>query len=355
MRRVYLNDIHNKCAPTGSVSILCGTTSGCEPLFMPFYMRRKKINPNEEGVRVDFTDQNGDTWQEFPVLHPKFKNWINYKSMFGDIIEENWTPDMLKEVFEQSPWYNSTANDIDWKKRLELQAVLQKYTTNAISSTLNLREDVTLEEVKGIYEAGYDLGLKGVTIYVEGSRSGVLVSNTEKKDEFSQHDAPKRPDGLDCDIHHVTAKGNKWTVVIGKLDNKPYEVFVLEGTIAKRHTVGTLSKKDSGIYNLTVSDNESVTIHPNITEGMTDEEKVITRLLSTALRHGAKPQFVFEQLEKGDGTIISFTKALARTLKKYIGEKELLNRAKCQECGSSNLKFEEGCMSCMDCGSSKCG
>lgn len=352
-------------APTGSTSIMaklidnCNSSSGCEPLFMPFYMRRKKVNPSDEDSRVDFVDQNGDSWQEYPVLMGGFKDWI--QTNYIDIIDNDITDvsklskERLNELYQESPYYKATANDIDWRKRLEIQSVLQKYTTNAISSTLNLREDISLEEVKDIYEAGYDLNLKGVTIYVEGSRSGVLVDSSKKdKDEFIQLDAPKRPDYLECDIHHLTAKGNKWTVLIGLFDDKPYEVFALEGTIAGNYNKGTLSKKASGKYNLNISNDEDVTIHPNITEGMTDEEKVITRLLSTALRHGAKPQFLFEQLEKGDGTIISFTKALARTIKKYISEDDLVERAKCSDCKSTDLRFEEGCLKCNNCGSSKC-
>lgn len=342
-------------APTGTVSLMTQTTSGLEPLFQPFYIRRKKVNPNDKDVRVDFTDQNGDTWQEFPVLHPKFKEWcVGYVGLHGGYSIEDYKQEELQKLFEQSPWYKSTANDIDWIERVEIQAIIQKYTSHSISSTINLPNDVTKEEVTKIYLESHKKGLKGVTIYRDGCRTGVLVAETNKT-TFDYNDSIKRPKQLDCDIHHLTAKGKKWTILIGLLDDKPYEVFGLLGTVAGNYSNGTLTKVKGGEYTLSVSKDETVSLYTNITEDMSDEEAVITRMISSSLRHGMKPLHVMEQLDKGDGSIVSFTKAISRTLKKYIDETELLDRASCQDCGSTNLRMEEGCVKCNDCGSSKCG
>ena len=337
-------------APTGTVSLMCQTTSGLEPLFMPFYMRRKKVNPNDKDVRVDFTDQNGDNWQEFPILHPKFKDWMNKTWDYNEVMGNQTTKENLQLAFEKSPWYGSTANDIDWVERVKIQGIIQQYTSHSISSTINLPNDVTQEEVSKIYLASYDEGLKGVTIYRDGCRSGVLVSDTEKKESFTRHDAPKRPDVLDADSHIVTVRGDKFNILVGLFEGHPYEVFAFNGKNFNKGS-GKLIKEKAGKYSY-----ESDTVHSlDIANGMTDEQAALTRLISTSLRHGADIQYVVEQLQKTDGDITSFSKAIARTLKKYIAEEALLNRAKCQDCDSTNLRMEEGCVKCNDCGSSKCG
>ena len=345
-------------APTGTVSIMTQTTSGIEPLFMPYYMRRKKINPNDVTARVDFVDQNGDKWQEFPILHPKFKEWI-FRS-------QNWNPnepeyvdslskEELQDLFEKSPWYGSTANDIDWVKRVEIQGIIQKYITHSISSTINLPENVKEEEVSKIYMESWKKGLKGITVYRDGSRSGVLVStDTKKKEEFEYHDAPKRPSELACDIHHPTIKNTKYTVIVGLLDNKPYEVFAIPFEVVKGYKNGFLSKSKSGVYNLIASLDEKSTIHTDVTGNMSDTEAALTRLISTSLRHGADIKFIVEQLNKTHGDLFSFSKVIARVLKKYIPD-GAKSTVKCQDCGSENVIFQEGCMTCQDCGSSKCG
>lgn len=344
-------------APTGSVSILTQTTSGLEPLFSWGYMRRKKVNPGDKTSRIDFTDQNGDSWMEYPVLHPKFKMWLDVHVSLGGFYNiESLTRDELEEHFKNSPWYGSTANDIDWNKRVEIQSIIQKYTTHSISTTLNLPNDVSLEEVSDIYMKSWEMNLKGQTIYRDGSRSGVLVNLDSDKPvtTFEQHDAPKRPVDLNCNIHHVKSKGQDYTVVVGLLDNKPYEVFIVPMKIAADHESGMLSKKKSGVYNLVYSFDEEIMILRDLTENMTDEQEAITRLISTSLRHGADIKFVVEQLQKTEGDLNSFVRVIARILKKYIpeGEKSTL---KCHDCGGSNVVFQEGCAVCMDCGSSKCG
>ena len=342
-------------APTGSVSILTQTSSGVEPLFMPYYMRRKKINPNEVGVRVDFTDQNGDKWQEFAVLHPKFKDWMmswDISTYVGMKNFEDLNQNDLKTLFEVSPWYQSTANDIDWKKRVEIQAILQKYTTNAISSTINLPSTVTYEEVSNIYMHGWKAGLKGQTVYVDGSRSGVLVSTDTKpqNSSFEYKDAIKRPKELDGEMFITVANGQKYKVIIGSIDSKPYEVFAsLYVEEDGKPRKGKIIKEKKNLYNF-YSSGEVL----YVTADMTDEEAIITRLASMSLRHGANIKFLVEQLNKSNGNITSFGKAVARILKKYIPEGEA-STLKCEDCGSTNVVFEEGCSKCKSCGKSACG
>ena len=338
-------------APTGTVSLLAQTTSGIEPLYQGYYMRRKKVNPNDEDVRVDFTDDNGDTWQEFAVVHPKFREWMIANDSFtgySDALADNAiSNDYLEDCFNSSPWYKSTANDIDWIKRVEIQATIQKYITHSISSTINLPEDVSEAAVSDIYLESWKRGVKGITVYRDGSRTGVLVSNSPKEEKFDYNDAPKRPKDLPAEAHVTTVKGNKFSVIIGLLDNKPYEVFIeSKDSLSGK---GSIKKKSKAVY-LFEQDGTSI----DISSEMTDEEAAITRLVSTSLRHGADIKFIVEQLLKSDGDLFSFTKGLARVLKKYIpdGAKATVT---CNDCGSSNVIFEEGCHKCLSCGSSKCG
>lgn len=327
--------------------MLSQTTSGLEPLFSAFYTRRRKVNPNDPDARVDFVDQNGDKWMEYPVLHEQFKRWIEIQT--NKPFDINTPVEQVQEYFEKSPWYGSTANDIDWIKRVEIQAIIQKYTSHSISSTINLPESVTQEEVSKIYIESYNQGLKGVTIYRDGSRTGVLVTNTEKNDKFVTHDAPKRPKELPAESHVVSVRGQKFNVLVGLMDERPYEVFGFGQEHFKKGE-GVLIKEKKGKYTY-----QSDTVHSlDIANGMTDEQAAITRLISTSLRHGADIQYVVEQLQKTDGDITSFSKAIARVLKKYIKDEDMLARAKCEDCGSTNLRMEEGCVRCNDCGSSAC-
>ena len=338
-------------APTGSVSILTQTTSGLEPLFMAFYMRRKKINPSDKDARVDFIDQNGDSWQEFPVLHPKFKDWII--SLYPEADENNITKERLQELFEMSPWFGCTANNIRWEQRIAIQSVIQKYTTNAISSTINLPNNVNKETVENIYRFAWKAGLKGVTIYRDGCRSGVLVSNTAKKSSFDYTDAVKRPKEINGNLHVVSVKGVKYGVIIGLMDDRPYELFAFNlPEEIKDSCNGKIVKVKKGHYNFECEDGTL----KNLQEAaVKSDELVLTRLISGMLRHGAKPQFVMEQIDKCDLEVVSFGKAVARTLKKYVKDEDMIARNSCKDCGSKNVKMQEGCLTCLDCGSSKCG
>jgi ribonucleoside-diphosphate reductase alpha chain len=343
-RNVSLSTI----APTGSLSIIAkaikysNLSSGMEPTFMPYYMRRKKINPNDEGVRVDFTDVNGDTWQEYPIVMGAFKDWLE---MIQSIPVEDLSSEQMQGLFEQSPWFGSTANDIDWTKRVEVQALLQKYITHSISSTVNLPKDVAKSEVGKIYMEAWKQGLKGITVYRDGSRSGVLVKNDNT---FEQKDAIKRPKELKAETHTTICRGEQYTIIVGLLEGKPYEVFV-DNSVNKYATEGRIFKQARGKY---IFKNGGPPI--DILNFMNAEEEAITRLVSASLRHGADIKFIVEQLQKTGGDMFSFTKGVARVLKKYIPD-GALSTVHCLECGSENVIFQEGCQMCKDCGSSKCG
>jgi ribonucleoside-diphosphate reductase alpha chain len=327
-----------------------GSTSGIEPLFKVYYIRRKKINPNDKDTRVDYIDALGDKWQEFKVFHEGFKMWyeINYPEGFK---LESLPKEQLDILISQSPYAGCTAEEIDWKGRIQMQAVIQKYITHSISSTINLPTTATTDEVSAIYFAAWRQGLKGITIYREGSRSGVLVSEPTKKQEILEyHDAPKRPKELEADFHTVRAKGESYCIIIGLLNSKPYEVFAFNAA-GLESTKGKVIKVAKGRYKY---ESEDFTLGNLQKMALHTDEMVLTRLISGMMRHGVNPKFIIEQIDKCPLEIVSFGKALARVIKKYIPEKELNERAKCTSCGSTNVRYEEGCAKCLDCGGSKC-
>lgn len=356
-------------APTGSVSILTQTTSGLEPVFSVFpYLRRKKINPQDIGARVDFTDESGDQWQEFSVTHKGLMDYIRINGLSDEITNLCDVKHKTKEEEEalvklvvtfinknKNPYTKSSANDINWINRIEIQSIIQKYTTHSISSTINLPEDVSKEEVAEIYIKSWEKNLKGVTIYRDGCRTGVLVSSKDSNDgtEIIETNAPKRPTLIDCEIFHPKVKGVAHTVIIGLLKGKVYEVFAMDSEIGKGHSEGTTEKVKSGHYRLI--DRSGETIHENIGDGMTDNEEMFTRALSGALRHGMHVKYAVEMCNNGKGDITSFTKVIARTLKKFIKDGEKSTKT-CDICGKKDaMIYEEGCKKCKFCGDSKCG
>lgn len=333
-------------APTGSVSILTRTTSGIEPLFMVGYTRRKKINPSDKNAKVDFTDQSGDSWSEFTVYHPTVKKWM----------EITGQTDVAK-----SPWHGCCAEDIHWEDRVKMQAAAQKHVCHAISSTINLPESATKAKVADIYQAAFESGLKGITVYRKGCRSGVLVETktepNKRSDKIVKTVAPKRPQKLRGEMHHFVVKGHRYFVAVGLIDGDPYEIFSGsnhdsegEAVIPKTAVAGSIIKHERGKYSLKTEQGE----YP-IAGGHSDPNvDALTRMISTSLRHGADIAFVVHQLEKTKGDMQSFGKVLARTLKKYIKDGTRVSGETCPECKGYNVVRENGCKICKDCGATTC-
>lgn len=311
--------------PSGTLSILAGITSGIEPVYRLEYTRRRKVEKGSPNVV--YTDKQGDEWEEYTVYHPLY--------------EQYGKPEIYK---------GCTSHDIDPMKRVELQAVIQKHIDHSISSTINLPNNVTKDEISRIYMYAWEQGCKGITIYRDGCRDGVLIEKKDKEVEFKQHDAPKRPKELICKTHKVTALGIQYTVIVGFYKEVPYEVFtILYSPLFDKDMTYTLVKEKSGSYYINNGEDKVL-----LTESLTDEQKAITRLVSTSLRHGADIKFIVEQLNKTEGDLTSFNKAIARTLKTYIANGVQLKNSKCTVCGNG-MVMENGCEICHSCGASKCG
>ena len=346
-------------APEGSVSVLTQTTSGIEPVYMLSYKRRKKLTENDKEQTPDFVDAVGDKWIEFDVLHHGLKNWMDVSG--SDDVEE-------------SPYYNATAPEIDWVSKVKLQAAAQKWICHAISNTTNVPREIDVDTVKEIYIEGWKSGCKGVTVYRDGSRDGVLISNgsdngngkkKKKNGKIISRSAPKRPEELECEIHQATIKGEKWTILVGLLHKRPYEIMgglaeFIE--IPKKYSTGIIRKRPrktrDSIYDLIFGeDGNEVTIKDIVSVFDNPNHSSFTRTLSLALRHGAPIQYIVEQLQKDrDADLFSFSKVIARCLKKYIKDGTRPGKRNCENCGAENsLIYQEGCVMCKSCGHGKCG
>lgn len=332
-------------APAGSVSLVAGprpyfqTTSGIEPLFTDApYTRRKKINDGDTESRIDFVDQNGDRWQHFEVFHPKIRMWMDVTG------ETDWA---------KSPYHGCCANDLDWTQRVKLQAAAQLHLDHGISSTVNVPKEVSQDEVAEIYLTAWEAGCKGITVYRDGCRDGVLVQGASPPEKVNKTKAPKRPKDLPCDIHVSRVKGVDYTVLVGLFGGEPYEVIAGPYKDIKtrcQHGKGALTKVGRGHYRLVSGEEvlcESVTAHCD------DDQEALTRMVSTSLRHGADISFVVTQLSKVRGHIMGFAKCLARVLKKYVKDGTIISGEQCEACGGK-LLFAEGCSNCPGCGWSKC-
>ena len=339
-------------APCGSVSMLTQTTSGIEPAFMLKYKRRKKVNPNDPSATVDFVDDLGDKWQEFTVYHHGFKGWMDTSG---------------KEKISDSPYHLATANEIDWESAVDVQAAAQRWVCHAISKTINLPNDVSVDDVKKVYWRGWKQGLKGVTVYRDGSRSGVLVSTDSKNSDssFDTVNAPKRPENLQCEIHRAQVKGEAWTILVGMMDGKPYEVLGGKSEfieIPSSYDSGKITKRSRKTmpskYDLHFGENGSEVVVKDIVKVFDNPDYAgFTRVISLALRHGAPIQYIVEQLQKDrDAHLFSFARVVARVLKKYIDDGTVPGGSKtCPECSAEDsLIYQEGCVTCTSCGYSKC-
>jgi len=363
------NIANTTTAPAGSVSVLTQTTSGIEPAFMLHYMRRKKINPNDETATVDFIDDSGDKWTEFVVYHHKFKEWI--KTIQNVWKSEDRLNDERNQVLvEMSPYNCSTSSEINWVNKVKMQAAAQKWVCHAISNTTNLPADADIETVKKVYMAGWKSGCKGVTVYRDGCRSGVLVDKntvTKTKGEllFEDNSAPRRSEVLDCEIHQANIKGEAWTILIGLMNGRPYEVIGGRSEyveIPRKYKYGKIRRRPrksvDSKYDLSVGKNgDEFIIKDIITVFDNPNHSSFTRTISLALRHGAPIQYVVEQLQKDkDADLFCFSKVIARCLKKHIKDGTIGGDKDCIKCGAQDgLVYQEGCITCKSCGHAKCG
>ena len=327
-------------APAGSMSLIAqsfdsfGTSSGIEPVFQLEYRRRKKINPSDTYAKVDFTDANGDSWHEFTVFHPTVIKWMNVSNQTDT---------------KKSPWYKACANDIDWVNRVKLQAAAQKHIDHAISSTINLPSDVTEEKVAEIYETAWKTGLKGITVYRDGCRDGVLINKDATHVNTTSEERPKE---IICDVHHVSVKGKEYFVLVGLINGVPYEVFAgRNGFLKKKIKHGKVVKVKKGLYKAIFEDGTELV---PISAASDESEESITRLTSAALRSGCDMHYIVDQLEKINGDMYGFTRSISRALKKYIPDGTKVAGAICPECHAESIIREEGCKKCASCGYSKC-
>ncbi len=359
-------------APTGSTSIMTQTTSGIEPVFMPVYKRRRKVNPNDKDVRIDFVDEVGDSWEEYIVFHHKFRTWMEVN---GIDTSKKYSNEELDELIEQSPYYRATSNDVDWLKKVKMQGAVQKWVDHSISVTINVPNDVTEELVNQLYMTAWEEGCKGVTVYRDGSRSGVLVSKDEKKQEGAASSAgtitpfpTKRPQVLNADVLRFQNNKDKWIAFVGTIDDRPYEIFtgladdedgillprwVNEGYIIK-------DREDNGDsrYDFQYVDKRGYkTTIEGLSYRFSPEFWNYAKLISGTLRHGMEIEKVVDlinSLQLNDESINTWKNGVARALKKFIPDGTDA-KGKCTECHSTNIMYSEGCLTCKDCGSSKCG
>lgn len=359
-------------APTGSTSILSQTTSGIEPVFMPVYKRRRKVNPNDKDVRVDFIDEVGDSWEEYVIFHHKFKMWMDIN---GYDTTQNYSQEEINELIEKSPYYKATSNDVDWLSKVEMQGAIQKWVDHSISVTINVPNDVSEELVGQLYMKAWEVGCKGVTVYRDGSRSGVLISNDKKeeKKETVEENATsfptKRPQILACDIVRFQNNKEKWIAFIGKIDDRPYEIFTgladdEDGILLPRWVndgfiIKNRDEKGNSRYDFQYVNQRG---YKTTIEGLSYRFDPVfwnyAKLISGTLRHGMKIENVVDlinSLQLDNESINTWKNGVARALKRFVPDGTEANGQKCTNCNSTNLMYQEGCLTCKDCGSSKCG
>ena len=346
-------------APTGTLSMLAQTSSGIEPVFMTHYKRRRKLNEQDRDAKVDFIDDSGDKWQEFTVYHHNLKTWM-------DVTGET---DITK-----SPYAGSTAPEINWNKRVEMQAVVQKYVTHSISSTINLPNDVSLDEVSNIYLESWKQGTKGITVYRDGSRAGVLVSADDKgkadvleNSEFRETKAPSRPKRLDAKVVRFQNNKEKWIAVVGLLNGRPYEIFTgktedvfsVPSWVEYGWIIKNKREDGSSQYDFQYEDKEGYKVTMGgLSRSFDKEFWNYAKLISGVLRHGMPLHYVVDLIGKMnlyDQNINTWKSGVVRALKTFIADGTKVSDHTCGECGDEGLVYEEGCLKCVSCGYSKCG
>ncbi len=356
-------------APTGTVSLMTRTTSGIEPVFMPVYKRRRKVNPSDVNARIDYTDETGDSFEEYIVYHPKFMEWMRIN---GIEVKQDYTQEEIDNLVRQSPYYKATANDVDWLEKVRMQGRVQKWVDHSISVTINLPSDVSEELVAELYLQAWKCGCKGCTVYRDGSRSGVLVAMEKKPEPQAQTLVPhahKRPTELEADVVRFQNNKEKWIAFVGLMDDKPYEIFtgladdedgifcpksVTRGKIIRAVDENGVKRYDFQFIN---KRGYKTTI-----EGLSDkfnpEYWNYAKLISGVLRYGMPIDQVIKLvsgLELNSQSINTWKMGVERALKRYLPDGAKASGQKCPHCGNETLVYQEGCLICTSCGTSKCG
>ena len=354
-------------APTGSVSICTQTSSGIEPAFLVSYRRRRKVNPNDSEATISFTDEEGQAWEEYNVLHHKFAVWAEINGYNVADLVHKYTDEQLQEVIAKSPYNNATANCVNWVNKVKMQGAIQKWVDHSISVTVNIPKETSEEVVDKIYQTAWESGCKGMTIYRDGSRNGVLVSGSSKNNNtFTETKAPKRPKKLEADIIRFQNDKEKWIAVVGLYEGRPYEIFsgkaasfVLPNSVEKGWVIRV--KEEDNLparYDFQFLDNDGykVTIE-GLSRMFKKEYWNYAKLISGILRHGMPITNVIDLISKltlDTDSINTWKNGIARALKKYVKDGTIVEGEKCPQCGGKII-YTSGCKQCSDCGWSKCG
>lgn len=362
-------------APTGTTSLMTRTTSGIEPVFMPVYKRRRKINPGDPDVRIDYVDDTGDAFEEYIVYHPKFIEWMKIE---GLEVKDTYTQEDIDALVARSPYAGATANDIDWLEKVHMQGRIQKWVDHSISVTINLPSDVSEDVVNKLYLEAWKSGCKGCTVYRDGSRSGVLVAMQEKKKAsesapatagFPEHHVTKRPIELEADVVRFQNNKEKWIAFVGLLDGKPYEIFTgladdEEGifcpkSVSHGKIIKAVAPDGSKRYDFQFVNRRG---YKTTIEGLSDkfnpEYWNYAKLISGVLRYGMPIDQVLKLvggLELNSQSINTWKMGVERALKKYLPNGTQASGQRCPNCGNESLVYQEGCLICTSCGTSKCG
>lgn len=359
-------------APTGTTSLMSQTTSGIEPVFLPVYKRRRKVNPNDTDARVDFVDETGDAYEEYIVFHHKFVTWMQAN---GYSVTKKYSSEEIDEIVAKSPYNKATSNDVDWMQKVRMQGRMQKWVDHSISVTINLPADASEELVDKLYVEAWKSGCKGCTVYREGSRSGVLVSTqkTKKKDDCNCMEPPvivsKRPRELDADVVKFQNNKEKWIAFVGLLNGRPYEIFTgladdEEGImLPKNVTKGTIIKSydedEKKHYDFQFKNKRGYKMTIEGLDGKFDPEFWnYAKLISGVLRYGMPIDQVIklvQGMELNNESINTWKNGVERALKKYLPNGTEAKGQKCPNCGHETLIYQEGCLICTNCGASRCG
>ena len=359
-------------APTGTTSLMTRTTSGIEPVFMPVYKRRRKVNPNDPEVRIDYVDESGDAFEEFIVYHPKFLTWMDIN---GIPRKDSYTQEELDALVAQSPYYKATSADVDWLEKVKMQGRVQKWVDHSISVTINLPSDVTEELVNRLYVEAWRSGCKGCTVYRDGSRSGVLIS-VEKKEEkpaekikIDDAHVVKRPVELEADVVRFQNNKEKWIAFVGLVNGEPYEIFTgladdddgifCPKSVTHGKIIKAVDEQGNKRYDFQFINKRG---YKTTIEGLSDkfnpEYWNYAKLISGVLRYGMPiPQVLklVSSLELDSQSINTWKMGVERALKKYLPNGTKASGQRCPNCGNETLVYQEGCLICTSCGTSKCG